>query len=164
MILDLLPEGDPFLKKVTEPFDLMQSDLIDELARDLPETMASHDAIGLAAVQVGLPYRVFVMFHRDGGHRVCFNPEVINKIGEPELGSEGCLSFPDLELRVKRAPTIQVRYTNEHGWTGTETMTGLEARCFQHELDHLDGITFDTRVGSLSLSLARKRRQKNFKS
>jgi peptide deformylase len=163
MILQILPEGDPFLKTVTEEFDTAQDDgdILEELGSALHTVMKENRALGVAATQCGLPYRVFVMFHRDGGYRVCFNPEVIHRIGEPTATVEGCLSFPDLELKVKRQPTIQVRYTNEKGWRGTETMTGLEAVCFQHELDHLDGITFDTHVGSFTLKRAKDRRKKN---
>lgn len=158
MLIELLPEGDPFLKQPVPQFRVKQDeqDFMQALARDLIETMRFHKAQGLAANQVGLPHRVFVM---DGLEPVvCFNPELLNVIGEPIALVEGCLSFPDLELRIKRPPTIQVRYVDEFGRTGTRTLTGIDARCFQHELDHLNGVTFDEVAQKLTVKMARKKR------
>ncbi len=158
MLIELLPEGDPFLKQPVPVFRVKadEQEFMQALARDLIETMRDHNAQGLAANQVGLPHRVFVM---DGVQpRACFNPELLNEIGEPVAHTEGCLSFPDLELQIKRPPTIQVRYTDEMGRSHTQTMTGIDARCFQHELDHLNGVTFDTRAAKLSLARAKKQR------
>lgn len=159
MNLTLLPERDPFLSLPTEPYDTAQDGMA-VLATTLIETMMAHDAIGLAANQVGMPHRVFVMMFDANQPIACFNPEILNHIGEETAMPEGCLSFPGLELKVKRPPTIQVRYTDAMGATGTQTMTGLAARIFQHELDHLNGVTFDSRVGSFALKRAKDKRKK----
>jgi peptide deformylase len=170
MILNLLAEDDSFLKLPTPTFDTKgeapmdgQAEFMHELAINLVETMLHHKAIGLAANQVGMPYRVFVQL-TDISWRACFNPHVVNTIGDLETDDEGCLSFPDLTLRVKRQPTIQVAFTDEKAVDHVITLTGMEARVFQHELDHLNGVTFDTHVGSFALKRAKERRKKHAKS
>jgi peptide deformylase len=92
----------------------------------------------------------------------CINPEIIEADGN-EMDIEGCLSFPDLWLRVRRAEKIKVRYYNAVGGEVETEFTGLMARVFQHERDHLDGICYDTRVGKLSLDMAKNRRKKRLR-
>jgi len=115
-----------------------------KLATEMLELMKNNDGIGLAAPQIGISKRVFVMAVH-GRERVCFNPEITFRSDVLTEFSEGCLSFPGEQCIIKRPDTIAVRYQDHRGdWTEDE-MVGLEARCFQHELDHLDGVVMQDR-------------------
>lgn len=116
-----------------------------QLSSDLVHTMMSKNGLGLAANQVGLPWRVFAM-RTSPKMTVCFNPRIVDVSNEEVILEEGCLSFPDYFIKIKRPRTIKVRFTYPNGETVTETFTNITARVFQHELDHLDGILFQTRA------------------
>ena len=102
--------------------------------------MQQHRAIGLAAPQIGHSLRLFVMEVEDRA-RVCFNPEIIQSSTVLTKYAEGCLSFPGESCTITRPDAISVRYQDAQGLWIEEDLVGLEARCFQHELDHLDGVT-----------------------
>jgi len=158
MEIKLVKENDEVLRKVAEPWDFEKDGDPTELVRDMARIMMENNGIGLAAPQVGISKRIFVMGNQDKLF-ACINPEVVEGSGEV-MDQEGCLSFPDLWLHVKRHETIRVKYYNAmNGLIETE-FSGLIARVFQHERDHLDGVCFDTRVGKLSLELAKNRRKK----
>lgn len=144
-ILPLVRENDPILKTETEPFDF-SSPPVDpnQLAVDLAETMIHHKGVGIAAPQLGLPYRVFAM--TGNPIKVCFNPRIVDISSEMVSLEEGCLTFPGLLVKIKRPKIIKVRYTMANGETVTEKFVGMTARIFQHELDHLDGILFFNRA------------------
>ena len=108
------------------------------------EFMRTKQGIGLAAPQIGLSKRLFVM-EIAGQTRACFNPEITDVSPEVEEMAEGCLSFPGRSCTIKRPREISVRYQNYRGDWYTERLDGLMARCFQHELDHLDGIIMQDR-------------------
>jgi peptide deformylase len=150
------------LAQKTESFDFNNPPVPPRyLAVSLIETMVQNRGIGLAANQVGLPYRVFVM----GAQNVafaCFNPEILETEGE-ETVHEGCLSFPGLYLKVKRPFKIKVRYTEMNGNTKDVMFDGLTARIFQHELDHLNGVKFTSLVGPAALDIAKQKVKKNLK-
>jgi peptide deformylase len=120
-----------------------------ELARDLVETMrASPHCVGLAANQIGVPLRAFavdVTGHKKArschGTVVLFDPEIVGS-GSVEVGREGCMSVPDLTGDVARATVLTVRGLGEDGEQLELTVDAFEARAFQHELDHLDGLVF----------------------
>ena len=105
------------------------------------ETMYAAPGIGLAANQVGVPYRVFVMIGSPADY-ACFNPKIVGFSNEIVELDEGCLSFPNLFVKIKRPRDIRVRFTDYNGDVSTHTFTGMTARIFQHELDHLDGKLF----------------------
>jgi peptide deformylase len=138
-ILDLVDNKHPALMQVAQPFDFTnpQMDSI-QLAKDLTETMIANHGLGLAANQVGIPYRVFVLT----GEQVyaCFNPRIVDFSSEQVLMQEGCLSYPGVVVKIKRPRIIKVRFTMPNGVTETMKFDGLTARCFQHELDHLNGL------------------------
>jgi peptide deformylase len=90
----------------------------------------------------------------------CFNPKIISISETSVSSSEGCLSFPGMFLNVQRTETIGVEYYNERGELQTNTFSGITARCFQHELDHLNGIKFTSYVGKTSFMIAKKRQDK----
>jgi peptide deformylase len=158
MEIRLVKENDEVLRKVAEPWDFEKDGDPTELVRDMTRIMIESNGIGLAAPQVGISKRIFVMGNQDKLF-ACINPEIVEGSGQV-MDQEGCLSFPDLWLNVKRHETIKVKYYNAmNGLIETE-FSGLMARVFQHEFDHLDGVCFDTRVGKLSLDLAKNRRKK----
>lgn len=164
MIYTLLEEGHDFLNHPVEPFSFSEPPIDPvELSENLVKTMQVHGAFGLAANQVGLPYRVFVLDKLPGGDKpiVCFNPEIVQASDKQIKGEEGCLSFPDLFLNVKRAVFVVVRYQDATGEVIQTQFNNMHARGFLHELDHLNGITFDTRVSKLGLTLGLNHRKKN---
>ena len=110
------------------------------LATKMLEIMRMERGIGLAATQVGERRRVFVM-EIDGTTRVCFNPEIITASDVWTDYNEGCLSFRGESCILKRPESVTVRYQDYQGSSTEETLSGIWARCFQHELDHLNGIT-----------------------
>ena len=158
MDLQLVKENDQILRKVAEPWDFTVDGDANDLVRRMAKLMMENNGIGLAGPQVGISKRIFVMGNQDKLF-ACINPEILEADGNI-MDIEGCLSFPDLWLRVRRADNIKVRYFNANGGEVTTEFSGLIARVFQHERDHLDGICYDTRVGKLSLDMAKNRRKK----
>ena len=159
-MLSLIPENDPILKQKAEQWDFKTHVNAAVIEREMLELMRSSNAIGLASNQVGLLRRVFVMKLADGREIGCFNPWIM--IGDNDLidGEEGCLSFPNLWLKVKRHNKITAAYLDNTGKQCIIELIGIDARCFQHELDHLDGITFTEYVSTLKLQMARKKQRK----
>lgn len=101
--------------------------------------MWDNDGMGLAAPQVGLNIRLFLMHYHDRGY-VCINPRIEKSSAETSIRGEGCLSYPGEKVMVERPIEIRVTYQNLRGAKVTKKLNGLLARCFQHEMDHLDGI------------------------
>lgn len=137
--------GDPILEK--ECRDIKEtSDRLKELARDMFETMYSADGVGLAAPQVGILRKMFVVDIGDGKRFVCINP-VVTQIGtEMQTGSEGCLSVPGKEGIVTRAMKVHVKARDINFQEYEFDAEGLLARAMQHENDHLHGIMYTTKV------------------
>lgn len=158
MILTLVHHTDAILKKETETFDFINppTDPI-QLAKDLYETMVVNKGLGLAAPQVGLSYRAFALYAVPG--IVCFNPRVVDSSNETVVLEEGCLSFPNLFLNVKRPRRIKVRYQEPNGEPQTKVLDGITARCFMHELDHLNGITHTQRANKIHLDRAMRKKK-----
>ena len=155
------PHAD-ILKQKLEPFDFANPPTDPrKLAISLIETMVHYRGIGMAANQVGLPYRVFVMGAEKVGF-ACFNPEILESEGE-ETYDEGCITYPGLFLKVKRAKTIKVRYIDMNGVEKEQRFDGLTARIFQHELDHLNGIVYISKVSRTVLERSKDKVKKNIK-
>ena len=127
-------------------------------ASTLVETCKKLGGFGLAANQCGFNHRVFVMGTGDD-YIACFNPKLISTEGEAHM-AEGCLSFPLLELRVTRPKKITVEYQDWNGEKHTTSFDGLTARIFLHELDHMDGIVYTSRVKPLALQSGIKKLEK----
>ena len=144
--MNLVKHDDPILTRVCENFDFSNPpfDPI-EFAKDLVKHMYDWNGIGLAANQVGVPYRIFAM-RGVPENFVCFNPRVVDSTSEQIALEEGCLSYPGLIVKVKRPKSIKVRFNMANGDTRTDTFTGMTARTFLHELDHLDGILYFKRA------------------
>ncbi|MGB9856961.1 MAG: peptide deformylase [Dictyoglomaceae bacterium] len=137
MILKILFIGDPVLRKKAKRVEKI-NDEIKKLAEDMMETMKSADGVGLAAPQVGRSIRMIVVSYEEKD-MVLINPEIIEKEGE-SIDIEGCLSVPGVEVPVKRAEKITLKFQNLKGKTQIIKAEGMWARIFQHEIDHLDGI------------------------
>lgn len=150
--LKLVSERDPILHKKLHSVEGITKELIEQMH----EIRRGMRAVGLAANQVGLDKRIFVM-GTDYAEFTCINPQILEQSEERIIETEGCLSFPGLVLKVSRAATIKVRYLDADCKQVECEFTGLFARCFQHELDHLNGITFTDRVSRLVLAMARKK-------
>ena len=129
----------PVLLEPGEPVTNFDSEL-ELLTRDMFETMYDARGVGLAAQQIGLPLRLFVM-DCDGIKVVAANPEIISAEGEQE-GEEGCLSVGAIHADLKRAAKVKLRAQDVSGAVFEKEVTGLAARCFLHETDHNDGILF----------------------
>lgn len=134
---------DPILRKKARPVTKIDKRLI-MLLDDMAETMRKADGIGLAAPQVGILKRVVVVAMDDEIIEL-INPEIVAQSGE-QVGLEGCLSFPGMSGTVKRPAEVTVRAMDRHGNVRDITGTGLLARAFCHEVDHLDGIVFLDKV------------------
>ena len=130
-----------------------------EIEEKLSEAMEKFGGIGLSANQVGIDARVFVMRTQDG-IQAFFNPELTRISQETDLLKEGCLSFPDIYLMIKRSKVVEMKYFDANGEEHLITLEGLGARCVQHEIDHLNGIIFLQRASKLKLERAMKARPK----
>jgi peptide deformylase len=159
----LVSENHPILRQVIPEFDFTNPPVnANEFASSLVETCKLHHGIGLSANQCGFPYRVFVM-GSDDNYVAFFNPELINVSKEEVHMVEGCLSFPFLALRITRPAEIGVRYQDFNGeWKGT-TLSGISARAFLHELDHMNGIVYTDKVKPMALQSGMNKRSKIIK-
>ena len=138
-ILNIVKEGDPTLRKVCRPFTEITPRII-QLLDDMQETLIDSNGAGLAAPQVGILRRIAVVDMEDGIVEL-INPEIIETEGEQEE-LEGCLSVPDVWGITHRPAKVTVRAMNRNGEIFTVTGEDLDARCFCHEIDHLDGHLF----------------------
>lgn len=159
--IKLVKEDDPVLRQVAKDWDFAVDGNPNNLIREMSKIMLENNGIGLAAPQIGLSKRLFVMGNETKLYAI-INPQVIEGIGSVK-DQEGCLSFPNLWLNVTRYEKIKVKYFNALGEEIITEFAGLIARVFLHELDHLDGICFDTKVGKLSLEMAQNRRKKRLR-
>ncbi len=126
-----------------------------ELARDLVETMNAHGALGLAAPQLGLSYRVIAIPAQP--NIVMFNPIIVDLSEETMNLEEGCLTYPGLVLKMVRSRAIKVRYSQPNGNVVTERYVDHAARAIQHEVDHLDGKTLITAREGVERYMAQKK-------
>lgn len=133
------------------------------LVEDMFETMYEFHGVGLAAPQVGISERLFVMDCSGGEDEsrkfAIINPEIVDVEGE-QYGEEGCLSFPGVFTNVKRQLRAVVRFHKLDGSIDERSFTELEARCFLHETDHCDGIVFLDRMSALKRELAKRKIKK----
>lgn len=155
-VKDLVHKNDPILYTKLERFDFSnpQFDPI-ELSHTLTQTMIYNKGIGLSANQIGLPFRCFSMMTNP--ITVCFNPTIIDESTETVILEEGCLTYPNFYVKVKRPKIIKVRYFEPNGEVQTKKFIGMTARIFQHELDHLNGEKFTRTCSRLVLDMAIKK-------
>jgi len=157
--------GDPILRKKAERVEVFDENL-DDILEEMIETMYLGDGVGLAAPQVGLSLRIFVMDWGEGPLKV-INPEILEFSKDKVVDEEGCLSLPDIFEDVERSKQVKVRFQDEKGRTHEKIFEDYPARIFQHEYDHLNGILFIDRISatrrarlkSKLLELVKKSRQ-----
>lgn len=163
--MKLIYYPDSFLEKVVDPVDIENPDFDPhELKKEMVDTMIKCGGIGLSANQVGIDRQVFVMGDTRANSTICINPQILQYTEETVTDAEGCLSFPNLYLNVKRPKDILVTHWNENLEQVTEKVTGYSARVYLHELDHLLGITFRDRVSKLRWDMAAKKANKVMKN
>lgn len=175
MILPIVAYGDPVLRKkasnITEAYPKLK-----ELLVNMWETMYNANGVGLAAPQIGLPIRLFLVdttpFSDDedltdeeqkalnGFKKVFINAKIEEESGKEWAFNEGCLSIPDVREDVNRKDTIKITYQDENFKSYTETYNGLLARVIQHEYDHIEGILFTDKLSSLKKRLLKNRLEK----
>jgi peptide deformylase len=155
MILKIVKYPEPVLQQPGEPVTEFDGELR-HLVADMFETTYASQGIGLAAPQVGESKRVTVIdlsMGKDPAQKlVLINPEIVSREGK-QYEEEGCLSFPDIREKVVRAAKIRIRAQDERGKWFEMDAEELLSRCFQHEIDHLDGIVFLFRMSALKRSL-----------
>jgi len=144
--MNLVKHNDPILTTPCQLFNFQELpfDPI-EFSHELIKFMYDNNGLGLAANQVGVPYRIFAM-RGSPENFVCFNPKIVQPSEMTVLLEEGCLTYPQLLVKIKRPQHVRVRFTTPNGDTRTKTFTGMSARVFQHEIDHLDGVVFYNRA------------------
>jgi len=145
MILQLTPNTHPILHERVKPCskDLDRR----EMSRILKENMMHYEGVGLSANQIGIGERVFIMvLNMETEETItCFNPRIIKRYDDNVWCEEGCLSFPDEIINVKRPDRIVVKYEDEDKKDHKIKLSGMAARVFLHEFDHLEGIVFTER-------------------
>ncbi len=168
MILPVVAYGDPVLRKVAKEINKDYPKL-NEVIENMWETQYNASGVGIAAPQVGMSIRLFVIdaspFADDedlnqeeqdflkGFKRVFINPTIIEETGEEWAFNEGCLSIPNVREDVFRQEQITVEYFDENWEKQQETLTGLAARVVQHEYDHIEGVLFTDKLSTLKKRL-----------
>ncbi len=161
MKLPIIAYGDPVLRQKTKEIDKDYPKL-DVLIEDMFDTMYAAYGVGIAAPQIGLPIRLFVIDGEpyveddptmNGFKKVFINPEIIEETGKPWTYNEGCLSIPDIREDITRNEQITIVYFDENWVEHEETYTGLAARVIQHEYDHIEGILFTDKLSPLKKAL-----------
>jgi peptide deformylase len=172
MILPVIAYGDPVLRKQAEPIT-SEYPKLSELIANMWETMYHACGVGLAAPQIGLPIRLFVIDASPFGEdedlpeaernqlkifkRVFINATIESEAGKSWVFNEGCLSIPDIREDVTRLDTVTLRYLDENFKEHTEVYDGLLARIIQHEYDHIEGVLFTDKLSSLKKRLLKGR-------
>ena len=141
-VLPIITIPDPFLRKISDPVEKVDSAVV-KLMDDMLETMYAAPGIGLAAIQVGVPRRIIVIDAADDGEPknpvFLVNPEIVALGQKTRLYEEGCLSIPDVRVEIERPETVTIRYVDRDGTQKELAAEGLLATAIQHEIDHLDG-------------------------
>ena len=156
-ILEITEFPEEVLKQVGTPVEKFDAEL-EKLVSDMFETMYAAGGVGLAAPQVGLSLRLFVMDCK-GLRLVAANPEILSADGEQE-GEEGCLSLGKIHAPLNRAARVRIRAQDVRGELFEQDAEGLAARCFLHETDHCDGTLFIDRLSPLRRDMVKRRFRK----
>jgi peptide deformylase len=155
--MQLIKHPNPILKLKALPWDFEKDTGAEALEVSMVQLMVESGGIGLAANQVGLLKQVFAIHLKDQVPFCMFNPYILWGDNDMVLADEGCLSFPDLFLKIPRHNNITVGYVDRQGNKRIIELTGIDSRCFQHELDHLEGVCFVEHISPLKLALAKKK-------
>jgi peptide deformylase len=131
-----------------------------EIKEQMVEIMLQNNGIGLSASQVGLDAQLFVMGNSKENCTLCINPTVLQYTSETIVDVEGCLSFPNIFVKVKRPKEILAEFYDENLEKQVVKIDGYSAKCYLHEWDHLQGVTFKDRVSKLKWDMAKKKAKK----
>lgn len=167
MILPIIPYGNPVLRKVAQPIDKDYPQL-DELVKNMFETMYAAEGVGLAAPQINLSIRLVVIGFRPYDENTdtygpsteeytLINPEITDHIGSKEYFNEGCLSIPGIHEDVLRSEGIHMRWYDQQWQLHDEEVHGMLARVAQHEIDHLDGKVFTDHLSPLRKTMIKRK-------
>ena len=157
------------LTEVSTPFDFENDkingyDDIEKFEHDMNNLMVNARGMGLAANQVGITKRFFAFGHESFDKlqkpAIIWNPLIVRESEEKTVDEEGCLSFLGVFVKVVRPRQVTVKWQNKKGETLMQHLDGMESKCFQHENDHLNGITFNTQVSKLIWDMAVKKSKK----
>lgn len=168
MILPIYGYGHPVLKKKGEEITADYPNL-EELIKNMWETMYGAEGVGLAAPQVGLAIRLFLVDTKqtkeegkeeEGIKKAFINAQILDESGDEWAYEEGCLSIPHIRGDVDRQGTIRIRYQDENFETHEETYEGIEARVIQHEYDHIEGVLFTEKLKPVKRQLVRRKLEK----
>lgn len=161
--MDLVKHDDPILhrpsKSVTEEYFQNNGHGLKPIAELLLKKIDETNAYGISACQIGIDLAIFAILV-DKQPRVCVNPEIVAAQAGLQKDYEGCLSFPQLYMKVSRPQSIIVRYHNIDAQEVTEQLDGFVARVWLHEFDHIQGICFTDRVSKLTLDMAKRKQNK----
>lgn len=154
--------GDPVLREISKVIEEITPE-IKNLVSDMKDTLKKAQGLGLAAVQVGVPVRLFIvdlsLIDLTETLRVFINPEILETAGEVEI-EEGCLSFPGLYQKVVRNEKVRIKALDQDGNEFTIDADGMKARAILHEYDHLEGKLFIDRMSPMTRTLLRGRLRK----
>jgi peptide deformylase len=166
MIVPVLRYGAPELRSVSKPIERF-GDALDEIVKNLFDTMYGSPGIGLAAAQIGINSRIATIdltVGEDPGQRIILcNPEIVSTEGE-QKSDEGCLSIPDFSDTITRPQKMVVRGMDKNGVEITIEAEGLLARCLSHEIDHMNGVLFVDHLSPLKRKLIRNKIKKMAKA
>ncbi len=158
--------GDPVLREVSKPVEAITS-TVKDLVADLKATLKKAKGLGLSAVQVGVPLRVFIVdisaIDITAETKVYINPEIVETSGSCEF-EEGCLSFPGIYQTVTRPERVKIKALDENGKEFVQEADGIIARAIQHENDHLDGVLFIDHFSPLTRTLVDRKLKRLAKS
>jgi peptide deformylase len=155
-LLKINLEGHPALREKLPEADLSQDLEWDKISDLMYRTMKAGDGLGLAATQVSVGIRMFVMY----GEITLINPKIIETSPQMQLVEEGCLSFPNLFMKLQRPESVVVEYYNKKLEKQVDRFEHIWAQCVQHEIEHLDGILFTDKVSKMKLDYYRKKQSK----
>lgn len=152
---------DPILNKELEDFDIENPQMDPkQLKEEMVELMLANNGMGLSACQAGIDLKLFVMGTSRENSTMCINPTVLQYTEEQLDDYEGCLSFPNVYVKLKRPKEILAEFYDENLEKQVTKISDYSARCYLHELDHLLGITFKDRASKLKWAMAQKKAQK----
>ncbi len=171
MVLPIVAYGDAVLKKKAQEISAGYPDL-DKVLQNMFDTMHNAKGVGLAAPQVGLSIRIFIVdaspYAEDqedekkqkelaNFRKIFINPVILNENGQPWKFNEGCLSIPTIREDVERMPNIRIKYLDENFKSHDEKYDGVRARIIQHEYDHVEGILFVDKINPLRKRLLKRK-------
>jgi peptide deformylase len=152
---------DPILEKECKDVDIENPGFDPkELKAEMVKFMIERGGVGLSANQIGIDAKVFVLGDNEGNANMCINPTVLQYTEDTELELEGCLSFPNMYVKVKRPKEILAKFYNEDLEEQVVKIEGYTAKVYLHELDHLLGITMKDRVSKMKWDMAQKKARK----